>query len=403
MKKKIVSFLAVVMTASMLAGCGNSDSANGTEATDNVGVTNATEQVGTTSATEATDSNATETIDNQETTNSSETTEIDVSTELLHEMDVDQYVTIGEYKGLEVTVEPISVDDSEVESLMQSAYNSVVTAENGGVVDRAVAVGDTANIDYVGKKDDVAFDGGTASGYHLTIGSGQFIDGFEDGLVGVMPGETVDLQLTFPEEYHSADLAGQEVVFTVTVNYIIPTEMKDEVVPNIGIEGVSTVEELRQYAYDYLYSSAEYDYTNDVDNGVLSTFMNNCVFNEIPQNIINKYEEMAKNGLAQQAQSYGMDVEAFVNQFYGRTLEEFLDIYGVEAAKQDISLQAVANRENLNLTEEELNATLQEYATNAGYATVEEFLGENTKDTYRDYLMCEKVLDFLVENAVVNN
>ncbi len=374
MKKKMISFLAIVMTTAMLTACGNADSANPTESVQN------TEATGNTEAANNAGSN-----------------------ESLENMNVEQYVTLGEYKGLTVTVEPISVADEEVEALMQDAYSSVVTAENGGIVDRAVAVGDTVNIDYVGKKDDVAFDGGTAAGYNLAIGSGSFIDGFEDGLVGVMPGETVDLNLTFPEQYHSADLAGQAVVFTVTVNYIIPTEMKDDVVPAIGIQGVSTVEELRQYAYDYLYSRAENNYHTNVDNAVLLAFMNNCTFGEIPQSVIDKYREQATTGITQQAQMYGMDDETFVNQFYGRTLEEFLEIYSVEAAKQDIALQAVANNENLNMTEEELKTALEGYAANAGYATVDEFLGGQSAEIYRDYLMCERILDFLVNNAVINN
>lgn len=350
MKKKLVSILAVLTAVGMMTGCGNSD-----------------------------------------------------ADKALKDMNVDKYVTLGEYKGLEVSVDPISVADSDVESLMTGAYSNYVTAENGGIVDRAVAVGDTANIDYVGTKDGVAFDGGTAQGSNLTIGSGQFIDGFEDGLVGVMPGETVDLNLTFPENYHSTDLAGQEVVFTVTVNYIVPTDMQDEVVATMGIENVTTVEQLRQYAYDYLYSNAENTYNTRVENAVLDAFMNSCVFNEIPQDVIDKYAEMAKEGIDMQAQSYGMDAETFVSQAYGMEYEAFVEEYSQEASKQDIALQAVANKENLNMSDEELNATLQEYATNAGYETVEEFIGEADPQTYRDYLVCEKVLDFLVENAVVNN
>ena len=350
MKKKIVSIAAALMAVGMLAGCGSADAAKE-----------------------------------------------------LKDMNVEKYVTLGEYKGLEVTVDPVSVDESEVESLMTSAYSNYVTAENGGIVDRAVATGDTVNIDYVGTKDGVAFDGGTASGYNLTIGSGKFIDGFEDGLVGVMPGETVELNLTFPESYGNADLAGQPVIFTVTVNFIIPTDMQDAVVAAMGIEDVDTVEGLRQYAYDYLYSSAEYNYTTSVENAVLNAFISSCVFEEIPQSIVDKYAEMAKNGVTQQAQSYGMDMDTFVSTFYGMTSDEFLEEYSREASRQDIALQAVANKENLNMSDEELNTALQEYAANAGYNTVEEFIGEESIETYRDYLMCEKVLDFLIENAVINN
>lgn len=350
MKKKAISIMTALLAAGMLAGCGNLSPARD-----------------------------------------------------LKDMKVEEYVTLGEYKGLQVTVDPIAVDDSEVESLMNTAYSNYVTKETGGIVDRAVEMGDTANIDFEGKKDGVAFDGGTAQGSNLTIGSGSFIDGFEEGLVGVMPGETVDLELTFPETYWSEDLAGQAVVFTVTVNFIVPTKMEDAVVATMGIEGVNTVEELRQYAYDYLYSNAESNYNTSVENEVLNTFLNSCVFHEIPDSVLDTYEQMARDGITQQAASYGMDVEYFTSNFYGTDFESFVTEYRTEAAKQDIALQAVANRENLNIGDEELNTTLQEYAANAGYDTVEEFIGEGSMEDYRNYLMCEKVLDFLVENAVTNN
>lgn len=352
MKKKIVNVLAILTAACMLAGCGGKE-----------------------------------------------------NEQALHEMDVEKYVTVGEYKGIAVTMAPITVDESEVDSLVNSAYSSAITKDNGGITDRAVAVGDTANIDYVGKKDDVAFDGGTASGYNLTIGSGQFIDGFEDGLVGVMPGETVDLNLTFPAEYHSEDLAGAEVVFTVTVNFIQPgtEDMQDSVVVALGIEGVDTVEALRQYAYDYLYATAEQNYNTGIQSNVLNTFMSSCEFKEVPQWLTDKYADMATEGINQQAASYGMDAESFVNNFYGMTMEEFVAQYSVEAAKQDMALQAVANKENLNISDEELNTTLLGYATASGYATVEEFLGGEPQDNYRAYLTAEKVVAFMTENAVVNN
>lgn len=157
----------------------------------------------------------------------------------LNQMKVEKYVTLGDYQNLSVTVDAAAVDDTELAALVNSVYVDNVTAENGGIVDRAVETGDTVIIDYEGKKDGVAFEGGTAQEASLTIGSGRFIDGFEDGLIGVKPGETVDLNLTFPESYGNAELAGQPVVFTVTVHFIRPAEvapedMEDAVVASMG-------------------------------------------------------------------------------------------------------------------------------------------------------------------------
>mgnify|MGYP003523801688 FL=1 len=159
MKKKTLGLLAAVLSVAMLAGCGAKDTGDASisqGAADSV---------------------------------------------VLKNLDVDKYVTLGEYKGLEVSVDTVEVDEDEWDTLVNNVYYGNITADNGGIKDRAVETGDTVNIDYEGKKDGVAFEGGTAQGYDLTIGSGSFIDGFEDGLIGVMPGETVDLDLPFPEGY----------------------------------------------------------------------------------------------------------------------------------------------------------------------------------------------------------
>ena len=193
MKKKTLGLLAAILSVCMLAGCGAKDTGDGTGAATDAG----------------TESTA------------------------LKDMDVDKYVTLGEYKGLAVSVDTVEVDEDEWDTLVNNVYYGNITAENGGIMDRAVETGDTVNIDYEGTKDGVAFDGGTAQGYDLTIGSGTFIPGFEDGLVGVKIGDTVDLPLTFPENY-TEELAGKDVVFTVTVNSVkrMP-ELTDDLVNQI--------------------------------------------------------------------------------------------------------------------------------------------------------------------------
>lgn len=346
MKKKLLGVLAMCLTAAMLTGCG--DNAN----------------------------------------------------TALKDMNVEKYVTLGNYKGLEVKVANPTVDEAELEATMLEVYQNNITAENG-ITDRAVAIGDTANIDYVGKKDGVAFDGGTAQGYNLAIGSGQFIDGFEDGLVGVKPGETVDLNLSFPEGYGNADLAGKAVVFTVTVNYIMPTEFEDKAIAAMGIEGVSNEEEYRQYVYDYLYNVAEQNYTYTVENAVLEKFMASNVISSVPDFLLKKYEDASRQSMEQTAASYGTDVNTLTNYFYGMNLEEFLAEYCGEAVKQDLAMQAVANKENLNITDEELDKLLLEDANAAGFTTIEEYIGESSKEEYREYFLYQKVLGYLVENAVV--
>lgn len=328
----------------------------------------------------------------------------------LKDRNVDKYLTLGEYKGLAVSVAPISVSEEEAKVLANEAYMSAVSAENGGITDRAVENGDTVIIDYEGKRDDVAFDGGTAQGASLAIGSGSFIDGFEDGLIGVMPGETVDLNLTFPEGYkNNPDLAGAEVVFTVTVHYILPTEMTDDaVVAALEIEGVDTVEGLIDYARDYLYSQQESTYNNSVQSAVLNAFMENCVFEKLPADMVKEYEELIRENIVLEAQAYSnytgysIDAETYVQQAYQyESVDAFVQDYAQESVRQSLALQAVANQENLNVDDEALETRLQAYAIESGYGTVEDFIGDTSREDFREYFMNLDVLDFLVNNAVI--
>ena len=157
------------------------------------------------------------------------------------------YVTITKYKDVEIDkVDADAVSDNDVEAQINSVLQSKSTTTE--VTDRAAQTGDTVTIDYEGKKDGVAFDGGTATDAQLTLGSGQFIDGFEDGVVGHNIGDTFDLDLTFPENYGNEDLAGQAVVFTVTLKGISQTdvpELTDEFVQSVS-DTSKTVEEYKK-------------------------------------------------------------------------------------------------------------------------------------------------------------
>ena len=319
----------------------------------------------------------------------------------LKDMKVEKYVTLGEYMGLPVQLESATVDEAEEEELMRGLYMDSVTAQLGGILDREVALGDTVNIDYEGKKDDVAFAGGTASGALLEIGSGQFIEGFEEGLIGAMPGDTRELDLSFPENYRNTELAGQAVVFTVTVNFILPTEYSDEVVAAIGVPDITTVEELKQFIHDYLETNALSTYQATLENAVVDGLISGCVFQEIPEAFVEKYRNNVQAGLEADCAAWGIDIDTYCMYSYGMDAETFLSQYAEEAAKQSLAFQAVANAENLNITDEELQENLEQYANQGGYATVEDFLGELDREEYREYFMFEKVLEFLTQNAQI--
>lgn len=321
----------------------------------------------------------------------------------LKQMKVDKYVTLGDYSNLSVSVAPAAVDQAEWDELLLAVYQGSVTADNGGVTDRGVEMGDTVIIDYEGKKDGVAFEGGTAENADLTIGSGSFIDGFEDGLVGVMPGETVDLNLTFPEGFRNEELAGQDVVFTVTVHCILPgaDEMEDAVVASMEIDEVSTVEELRQYVYDYLMENAEMNYTYSVQDALINEIMDKSEFKELPQTFLDSYYDLCLNSIGNVAASYNATVDAFVNYYYNMSSAEYLSQTSQLQAKQEILMQAIANREGLTVNDEELQEKLEQYASEGGFASVEEMVGDRSQEEYRNYFMTEKVMDYLMNTAEI--
>jgi len=319
----------------------------------------------------------------------------------LSQMKVEKYVTAGDYGNISLTLEAPSVDQDQWDELLLAVYQSYVTADNGGITNRVVEEGDTVNIDYVGTKDGVAFNGGTDSGAELTIGSGRFIAGFEEGLKGVMPGETVDLDLTFPEGYDNPDLSGAAVVFTVTVNYIYPgaEEMEDAFVAGLEMEDVDTVEDLRQYVYDYLMENAESSYRYSAQNAIMEQLLAASMFEELPETFTESYRQSIRNSVEQMAAENNVTADVFTNYFYGMGSEEYVNTAAEIQAKQELVLQAIANAEGIGVEDEELDQKLEEYAGTVGYESVEALLQEFDREEYRNYFMCEKVMDFLIEHA----
>lgn len=228
------------------------------------------------------------------------------------------YVDLPDYSNIPVSVPAKhEVTDDEVESMVQyqlSGDASYQEVEGKTTVES----GDTVNIDYVGKKDGKAFDGGTASDYNLTIGSNSFIDGFEDGLIGKKVGETVDLDLTFPTDYSNADLAGQDVVFTVTINKIVELvtpELTDDWVAKQNITGVSTVDEFRTYIRKQAEDYYQQNYDTSVEAEILNYLTENSTFKkDPPEAMVDRYYNNMVTYYSQQLyQQYGMDLDTYTS------------------------------------------------------------------------------------------
>lgn len=312
------------------------------------------------------------------------------------------YVTLGEYKGLSVILDPIVVTEEEIMASIQGA------AEMRGVVkevkEGTVKEGDIVNIDYEGKKDDVAFAGGTAAGYDLEIGSGNFIDGFEDGLIGVAVGDTVDLNLTFPEQYHSAELAGQEVVFTVTVNYIREAaEINDDLIVQITDGNHTTVEEYKEHVKGILIGDKEAENEQVVYNELMAQLYNTCTIEEYPQELVDYSIQSTIQVYTEYANMYGMSLEDMYAG-YGMTEDDFKMMVEQEVQVNllpELILKAIAEKEEMLITEEEYAAGAAEYAASYGYESVEIFEEAYDVETIKTSLLMDKMLEFVKENAVI--
>ena len=351
-----------------------------------------TEEATTEAASETESESETGTEDASEEESESET-EFNVAD--LPVYDASEYVTLGEYKGLTVEVDPVEVTDEQVMDKIASETKQTLT--EGTVED-----GDTVNIDYVGKLDGEEFDGGSAEGYDLEIGSCTFIDGFEDGIIGMQVGETKDLELTFPEDYHSEDLAGKDVVFTVTVNSIsrVP-ELTDEVADSV-VEGM-TAEAYQESVRQELEDSAKESQKSDAQQKLLQAVYDNADISGYPEENLQYTINRAKNYYEWLASMYGMTLDDYLTN-YGMTQDEFMEqIQPVaeEALGEEMTLLAIAKEENIEVSDEEYQDGLARYAEAQGMddpSKLEEAYGENY---IRNSLLQEKVLNFLYENATI--
>ncbi|MCD7724613.1 MAG: trigger factor [Clostridiales bacterium] len=325
--------------------------------------------------------------------------------EYLKDINAGDYVTLGNYMGIEAQAEAPAVDDSMVDLYLEYyILASYTTTEE--VTGRAVQEGDVVNIDFVGYHDGEAFDGGTGEGYDLTIGSGQFIDGFEDGLIGANVGDTVSLDLTFPDPYtNNTDLSGEPVVFEVTVNSISEQkqpELTDEFVQSLGIEGCSTEQELRDYLYNYFYESAVQTYDSTIEQSIQDTVMAGCTFKEPPKEMVARIRQSIEDSLTAQAQSLDMTLTEYVQSYYGLDedgFEEQLDSQALESTQLYIMYQAIADIEGLNPTDEELQEEIDYRVEAYGYESEEDFRESTDVEVLREYLMRQNVVAFLKENA----
>lgn len=322
-------------------------------------------------------------------------------------LDFEKYVKLGNYKGIEYTPEDTTVTDEEVKAEIDSRLQATSTSTllKEGVVES----GDTVNVAYIGKIDGKAFQGGSTESSDIVIGETPMIEGFVEGLIGKSVGETVELNLKFPDDYHAKEVAGKDVVFTVTIN-----GLKVQEVPQLTDEWVqtnsklNTVIEFETQVRGDLEKVKKNQADQKVKGYLWQTIFENSKVKEIPKDILAAEKaKLIDNYKTEAKEVYNISYEDYLKNYLGQTPEEFdktADTYAKSIAEQKMLMYAIAKKENLSVSEEEYQKHLKKTLKEAGFN--EKTFKDNYKMSVEDYaekldwrtsLLYNKVTDKMLE------
>jgi trigger factor len=312
-------------------------------------------------------------------------------------------VTLGEYKGLEVEEQDTTVTDEDVEAeltQLQNRHAELVVVEDG-----AIENGDTAVIDFEGFVDGAAFEGGQAENYSLEIGSNQFIPGFEEQLVGLKAGDEKDVEVNFPEEYHAEDLAGKAATFKVKVHDIKRKELPalDDEFAKDANENVETLDELKKEIKDKLQKEKEQAADTEIRDTLVEKAAENATV-DIPEAMVTTETDRMLQEFEQRLQMQGMNLEMYY-QFAGQDEEAMREQFKKDAEKRvriNLTLEAIANAENIEATDADVDAELEKMAE-MYQRSVEElktiFAAQGGTEGIKGDLKIQKAVELLVENS----
>ena len=311
-------------------------------------------------------------------------------------------VTLGEYKGIAVKKETTEVTDAQVDAKLEEERNKQATEVE--VDDRAVIEGDTVNLDYAGSVDGVAFAGGTAEGQTLKIGSHTFIPGFEEQMVGMCIGEEKDLNVTFPEKYHSDELAGKAAVFHVKVNSITATELP--ALDDDFAKDISEFDTLDEYKADIrakLEAQAAERDQNTFTNAVIAKVMENATV-EIPNAMIERQIDSMMRDFEYRLMGQGLKLDDFM-KYTGQDMKAFRENYRGQAEKSvkaHLVLTAIEKAEAFEPAAEAIDEQIAKFAPQTG-KTVEELkatFSEQDMEYFKADAIRDMAVKFLADNAV---
>ena len=315
-------------------------------------------------------------------------------------------VKLGEYKGLEVDKVSTRVTQKEVDAKIQEEAEK--NAREVVVTDRPVADGDEVILDFEGFVDGEAFEGGKGENYPLTIGSGSFIPGFEEQLVGAEAEKEVEVKVTFPDDYQATDLAGKACQFTITVNSIseqnVP-ELTDEWVAN-NSKSSKTVKEYKKEIKKTLEDQKQEDYDSTLKSEAWQAVVDNTTVQKYSKKQQEKIDEM-KNSLIDSYKSYaesqGTDYETYITSSGQYTVESFeqkVEEAAQESEKQTMIAEAIADKEKIKLDDKTYKKMLKEYAKTYGFEDGDAMEKAYSKDTLKEAMLTDLVKDWLVDNCI---
>lgn len=315
------------------------------------------------------------------------------------EVDLQPEVVVKSYKGFGIEVKPQAVDSAQVEEKMQELVEKHARFVE---VEREAKNGDILNIDFVGSVDGVKFDGGASEGYDLELGSKSFIDTFEEQLVGVKTGDEKNVVVTFPTPYQAKDLEGKEAVFAVKVNAVKEKQLPE--LTDAFISDVSEFENLADYKKDVLEGLklvAQNEARVQQQTKILERVLENTEV-EIPQTLIERELDHILEDFNMRLMYQGLNIDAYL-QYVNTTMEEFKAERRVDAEKNvklSMALQYILNKENLNLTDEELDAKLAENAklVNKSLQDYTKSLDDHRLGHIKNDILMGKLLEFLQQN-----
>lgn len=311
-------------------------------------------------------------------------------------------VVLGEYKGVKVNALDNEVKENEVKAEVNRLLKDKVVVE--AKAEQVIALGDIAVFDFLGTVDGVAFDGGAAENYELEIGSGQFIPGFEDQMVGMEANTEKDVVVTFPENYGAANLAGKEAVFHITLHEVKSKntpELTDELVAELKIEGVNTVEEFNTHVVTSLTERKTAYNNRTLENQVVETVVNNATV-DLPKSFVADRVKSLKGQVENQAKQYNIPFEMFL-QFSGVTVEAFEVQCQEEAVRQvktELVLDKIAEVEGLLPTDEQIDEAVKHYAESMKLS-VNAVVSRIGKGPFAAQIASSNAVKFVLDNKVV--